>query len=190
MRALSLCRDGRERGAEFRGAEFGIPHEGEVLIHRNITDNWDVLHLRDSRGISAHMAICGILRLVMAQMVHAGCPAGPSRMARTGYTACDVAERVLADRHRRPAGACMVEDAPQMRGVSAWPARGLRTARAVPSACRARPAGLAPAAEAGEVAGGSVKDVKYGKRGGGSGAKRGNRVYHVTRARTAYRTCS
>lgn len=76
----------------------------------------------------------------------------PSRAAscsEDGLYRCDVAECVLADCRRRPAGACMVEDAPQMRGVSAWHARGRWIARVVPSACRARLAGVAGRAAAG-----------------------------------------
>lgn len=112
-----------------------------------------------------HVAFYGSLELTMAQAAQGGGPVRPWHMARSGYTACDVAECVFADRRRRPVSACMVEVAPQMRGASAWRARGRRTVRIVPSALRARLAGTARRAGAG----GATKGVECGKQGGDSG---------------------
>ena len=93
----------------------------------------------------------------------------PSRLAQAGHTACDVAERVWADRRQRPSGACMVEDAPQMRGAPAWHARGRWTAPVVSLACRAWLAGPARGGGEGSAAGGSTEGVEYGVRGGDPG---------------------
>lgn len=59
-------------------------------------------------SVSRRAVTGGRMERSMAHPVHAG-RAGMDRM---GYTACDVAEYVPADRRRRPAAACMVEDAP------------------------------------------------------------------------------
>jgi hypothetical protein len=101
----------------------------------------------------------------IARVAHAGRATRPTRIARVGYP-CDVAERPFALRGRRPLAACMVEDASRNGGAPARRARGRRSAQGRSVACHARPVIVTRSA----AAGGKMRGLECGRRGGNSGA--------------------
>ena len=117
-------------------------------------------------------------------VAHAVRASRPAYIARMGH-ARGVAERPFALRGPRPVAACMVEDASRTGGALACRARGRRSAQGRSAACRARPVIATRSA----AAGGKMRGLECGRRGGNSGA-RGDRVYHMARACAAYRTCT